>query len=143
MTTVTDATAVTGPTAEDRAAVAGVSARIVAAWAAHDADAFAATFTEDGSMILPGVYRKGRDEIRSFMADAFAGVYQGTRVTGQPIDVRFLSDTVAMLISQGGVLDPGQSEVSDERAIRATWTVVKRDGEWLLAAYQNSPRDAA
>jgi uncharacterized protein (TIGR02246 family) len=122
-----------------RAAIAAVPQRIVAAWAAHDAAAFADVFTEDGTMILPGLYRKGREQIRAFMAGAFAGDYQGTQVTGQPVDVQVLNDSTATIVTEGGVLRPGETEVAAERAIRATWVVTKRDQGWQLAAYQNSP----
>ncbi len=125
---------------EEMAAIAGVPGRIVAAWADHDADAFSKVFVEDGTMILPGVYQKGRDDIRGFMADGFAGPYQGTQVTGEPLDIHFLSDESAVLITQGGVLNAGETEVSDKEAIRASWVVVKRDGVWSLATYQNSPK---
>lgn len=126
-------------TPEDQAAIAALPQRIVAAWAAHDADAFAEVFTEDGSMILPGLYRKGREQIRSYMSTAFAGQYRGTTVTGEPVDLRFLGDTAAVLVTQGGVKLPGETEVAAGRAIRASWIVVKQDGQWFLAAYQNSP----
>jgi uncharacterized protein (TIGR02246 family) len=128
--------------APDAAALAALPQRIVDAWAAHDPDAFAAVFTEDGSMILPGVYCKGRSQIRTFMAEGFAGRYRGTRITGTPIDLRPLSDGSAVLLTQGGVLAPGETEVDDRRAIRASWVAVKQAGQWQLAAYQNSPRDA-
>ncbi|WP_034273232.1 SgcJ/EcaC family oxidoreductase [Haloechinothrix halophila] len=140
MTTTADTRAETGPSDADQAAVASLTQRVVAAWAYHDADAFASVFTEDATMILPGVYRKGADEIRAYMAEAFAGKYQGTQVTGKPVDLRFLAPDVAILLTAGGVMHKGESEVADERAIRASWLVVKRDGQWRLAAYQNSPR---
>lgn len=135
--TITDQTANTDA---DRAAVAGLTQRVVAAWAAHDAEAFAAVFTADGSMIMPGVHHKGRQEIQDFMAAAFAGPYRGTQVTGTPFDMRFLAPDVALLLTEGGVIAAGESELRPESTIRASWLAVRQDGEWLLAAYQNSPR---
>jgi uncharacterized protein (TIGR02246 family) len=129
------------PSDADQAAVAAIPGRIVAAWAAHDADAFASVFAKDGSMILPGVYQKGRDDIRDFMAAGFSGPYKGTQVTGEPFDVRVLADDVCILLSVGGVLAAGETELPPERVVRASWLVVKQEGEWLLAAYQNSPSE--
>lgn len=131
----------TGPSEAEQAAIAAVPGRLVSAWEAHDANAFAELFTADGTLILPGQYKKGRDEIREFMATGFAGPYQGTRVTGTPIDIKPLAPGAAALITQGGVLAPGESEVSARAAIRASWILVKRDGQWQLAVYQNCPRD--
>ncbi|AUI61799.1 SgcJ/EcaC family oxidoreductase [Amycolatopsis sp. BJA-103] len=126
-------------TAADQAAIAALTQKVIAAWAYHDADSFAGVFTEDGTMILPGVYKKGRDEIRSFLVESFAGNYKGTQVTGRPLEIRFFTPDSGVLITQGGVLGPGETEVADSQSIRASWTVVKRDGAWQLASYQNTP----
>jgi uncharacterized protein (TIGR02246 family) len=133
----------TTSTSADQAAVAAIPARMIAAWAAHDAEAFSQLFTEDGTMILPGLYKKGRGEIREYMTAGFAGHYKGTQVTGQPIEIKPLGQDSVALITQGGVLPPGESELTSANAIRAAWILVKRDGAWKLAVYQNCPRDPA
>jgi uncharacterized protein (TIGR02246 family) len=130
-------------TSEREKAALSVPLRLVAAWAENDAEGVSKVFTEDGIMILPGdVYKQGRDEIRAFMAAAYAGPFKGTGVTGRPVDVRFATDDVALLRTHGGILAPGETEIDPELAVRSTWVVVKQDGQWQLAAYQNSPRGA-
>jgi uncharacterized protein (TIGR02246 family) len=140
MTITTPAPTSSGPSEADKVAVATLTQKLVAAWAYHDAAAFAAIFAEDGTMIIRGQYHKGRAAIQAYMEEAFKGKWQGSQVTGKPLELRFLSDDVALLISQGGVLLPGETEVSEEGAIRAAWTAVRTDGQWLLTAYINTPR---
>ncbi|MFG1779639.1 SgcJ/EcaC family oxidoreductase [Micromonospora sp. NPDC049051] len=130
-------------TGEKEKEALSVPLRLVAAWARNDADGVADVFTEDGILILPGdVYKKSREEIRAFMAAAYAGPFKNSGVTGRPVDVRFIGDDIALLRTHGGILAEGETEISPELAVRSTWVVVKRDGEWKLAAYQNSPRGA-
>lgn len=126
----------------DKAAIAALTQKVIAAWAYHDGDAFADVFTEDGTMILEGHFAQGREAIRAFLKDQYANDYRDTQVTGKPIELRFLTPDSALLLTSGGVLYKGESEVADRNAIRATWTVVRRDGAWRLGAYQNTPRDA-
>lgn len=130
-------------TVADDASVQDVPRRIVAAWAGNDADAFAAAFTEDASLILPGTRLTGREEIRSFMAAAYAGPYKGTEVHGEPLAVRHLGDNLALVITRGGVLMPGESKVAPERAIHASWLLRRQGQEWLITAYQNTPAAAS
>ncbi|WP_410655375.1 SgcJ/EcaC family oxidoreductase [Amycolatopsis sp. lyj-112] len=136
--TTTEAAKVTD---EDKGAIAALTQKVIAAWADHDADAFADLFTEDATMILAGSFAESREAIRSFLKEAYATSYKGTRVTGTPINLRFLSADSAVLLTQGGVLFKGESEVADHNAIRASWTVVRQADGWRLAAYQNTPRD--
>lgn len=124
--------------------LAAVPGRLVSAWAANDAEAFSQLFIQDGTMILPGVYKKGREDIRKHMEAGYAGPYKGTSVTGTPVEIKPLGNDAFALITVGGVLAPGEKEVSTKEAIRASWILVKDDdGTWRLAVYQNCPRDSA
>jgi uncharacterized protein (TIGR02246 family) len=128
-------------TSEREKEVLGVPLRLVAAWARSDADAVAAVFTQDGTLILPGgVHKVGRDEIRAFMTAAYAGPFKGSRVTGTPVSVRFASDDVVLIRTHGGVMRDGETEIDPALAVRSTWICVRVGGEWQLAGYQNSPR---
>jgi len=52
--------------------------------------------------------------------------------------VRFLSADVAVLNAFGGTIMRRRSEPSPERDSVQTLVAVKRDGEWRLAAFQNT-----
>jgi uncharacterized protein (TIGR02246 family) len=60
-------------------AVLDVLARLYRAWEAGDAETFVADYTDDASVIQPGVYEKDREEIRTNIAAAFAGPLNGSR----------------------------------------------------------------
>lgn len=130
----------TGLSEGDQVAIAALTQKVVAAWAYHDSEAFANVFTEDGSMTLPGVHLTGRKAIYDYLVAAYAGPYKGTQVTGKPIGLSPLGPDAAILLTQGGILEAGESEVPHHSSIRAAWVVTKVDGEWKLAAYLNTPR---
>ncbi len=134
MTNKTSATA----SDSDRQAVLDVLKGVYEAWEANDAEAFVADYLDDASVVQPGVYKKDRQEIQSTMAAAFAGPLEGSHVIDQPRDVRFPNEDTAIVISEGGIVFPGQSTVPSEGMVRATWVLAKRDGRWLVAAYHYS-----
>jgi len=128
-------------TSDKEKEVLSVPLRLVAAWAKNDATGVADVFTDDGILILPGdVYKQSREEIRAFMAAAYAGPFKNSGVTGRPVDVRFVTDDVALIRTHGGILAEGETEIAPELAVRSTWVCVKNNGQWQLAGYQNSPR---
>jgi uncharacterized protein (TIGR02246 family) len=71
------------------------------------------------------------------------GPYQGATVTGSPPDLKPLGSDAAALLTTGGVIAAGEAGLSARDAIRASWILVRRDGRWQLAVYQNCPRDPA
>jgi uncharacterized protein (TIGR02246 family) len=109
------------------------------AWAAGDADALAQLYTDDATVVQPGIHKRNREDIRTTMAAGFAGPLKGSRVLDEPQSVRFLASNTAVVITEGGILMAGQTELPAERWVRATWVLTQRDDRWHVAAYQNSP----
>ena len=48
----------------DVAAIKGVLESHYKAWDAGDADAFVTDYAQDATVIMPGIYRKSREEVR-------------------------------------------------------------------------------
>ncbi len=55
------------------------------------------------------------------------------------VDVRFPTGDTAIVVSEDGIIFPGQDAVASERPVRATWVLVRPDGGWRIASYHNSP----
>jgi uncharacterized protein (TIGR02246 family) len=125
--------------AEDQAAVLGLVQRITTAWQANDAETLCTVYAQDASIILPGAHLKGRPAIQDWMTQALAGKWKGTQVLGAPLELRYLTDDTLLLLSSGGAYLPGATEVPVEHAIRGMWIFQKRDGEWIITAYGNTP----
>jgi uncharacterized protein (TIGR02246 family) len=120
-------------------AVRDIVRRVEEVWAENDADSMADVFAEDASLLLPGdVYLKDREQVRAYFKMGYGGPLKGSRVAGRPVNIKHVSDDVAIVITEGGVLYPGQTEVSTENAIRATWVLARHGQEWLVTAYHNT-----
>lgn len=127
--------------AADEAAARAVVDRVNAAWDKNDAGEFADVYTQDATLILSGDrFFRGRDHIREALAQSFAGPHKGTRLQAEVVSFRFIGPQTAAMVTEGGVLVPGENEPDWDRALRATWIVSKATGEWLVAAYQNGRR---
>lgn len=113
--------------------------RARAAWDRNDADAFAAVFTDEGSMLAGDNQLTSPEQIRAYMAEAFAGPFAGSRLVDKPIEIRMLTDDVALAVTEGGVAYAGETEPATDRLSRSTWVVARSNGDWRLVSYQSSP----
>jgi len=107
------------------------------AWADGDANAFAASYAEDATVILPGFCLLGRAGVRASMGDAFAGPLKGSRRIHTARNVRFLGDDTALVVTDSVTAFPGETEPPAERRELATWTLSRHDGGWLIEAYHS------
>src|ERR687889_1316762 len=123
----------------DEAAVRALYQQLMDGWNQGNGDAFASVFTEDGDLIgFDGTHFKGRQEIAPFHQQLFDKWMKGTRLVGQVEHVRFLSPNVALLHTVGGTVMRGKTEPSPERDSIQTLVATRQNGEWRLAAFQNT-----
>jgi uncharacterized protein (TIGR02246 family) len=129
--------------AEDEAAIQAVLVDSYKAWEAGDADRMVANYTADATAIMTGSLRGSRDVIRESMAQAFEGPLKDSSTLNKQLSVRFVGSDAAIVVMESGILLAGQTEIPDAGKVNATWVFEKRDGQWLIAAYHNSPVLAA
>ena len=124
---------------DDEVAVRALYTQLMDGWNKGSGEAFAAPFAEDGHLIaFDGTHFKGRDEIVSFHQPLFDKWLKGTRLVGEVESVRFLSPDVARMHALGGTVMRGKSRPAPERDSIQTLVAIKRNGEWRLAAFQNT-----
>ena len=126
-------------TGDDEKAVLTVPMRIQEGWERNDAAYFAETFTDNGSLLMKDEQLTSRDEIGAYMKAGFEGPFRGARVRGWPLAVKFLDERTALVVSQGGLILDGETEVAPERQVRTTWVIIKENGDWKLFNHQTSP----
>ncbi|BCA52963.1 hypothetical protein W02_01030 [Nitrospira sp. KM1] len=113
--------------------------RLIEGWNAGSGEAFASVFADDGDLIgFDGSHFKGRDQIGSFHQRLLDTHMKGSRLVGRIMSVRFVSPHAAVLHAIGSTIMPGASRPSPSRDSIQTMVVIHRDGEWRLAAFQNT-----
>jgi uncharacterized protein (TIGR02246 family) len=118
-----------------------IIARLDQAWNDGDATAYAAAFTRDATYIVfDGTVLRGRAEIESTHRFLFDGPLRGSRIGGGPApSVRHLRPDVAHVVISGGVrLDGHQAVPADRASVVSLVLVAGPDGDWLIAAFQNT-----
>jgi uncharacterized protein (TIGR02246 family) len=120
------------PTAADEAAVRHLLDQINQAWERGDATAYASYHTPDADLVdFRGVHAAGRQEIIDLLQPAFDGLLKNTRVEARIVDLRFLTDDVAIFHTEGKVAPVGDDSVQ-------TFVVTKEADGWQIAAFQNT-----
>jgi uncharacterized protein (TIGR02246 family) len=123
----------------DEVAVRDLYRELMDSWNRGSGEAFAAVFTEDGDLVaFDGTHFEGRTQIAPFHQELFDKWLKGTRLVGRVKDVRFLSPDVALMHAVGSTIMRGKSVPSPERDSIQTLVATRQNGEWRLAAFQNT-----
>ena len=124
----------------DEAAIRALEARQPEAWNAHDAKAYASLFTENGDIVnVVGWWWKGRAEIEKKLTDAYAYVFKESTLTITNVDIRFLTPDIAIAHvawTMKGARTP--SGIPTPQQGLQTHVLQKQNGQWLIAAFQNT-----
>ena len=127
------------PRADDAAAIQAVLVDSYKAWEAGDADGMVANYTADATAIMTDSLRGSRDVIHESITLTFEGPLKGSSTYNKQLSLRFVGRDAAIVVSESGILFAGETEVPDTAKVNATWVFEKRNGQWLIAAYHNSP----
>lgn len=129
----------TNATDADEAAVRGLFGQMIEGWNRGSGVEFAAAFAEDGDLVaFDGTRFRGRGEISAFHQELFDKWMKGTHLVGRIEGVRFLGPDVALMHAVGGTVMRGKTKPSPERDSIQTYVAARENGEWRLAAFQNT-----
>ena len=128
--------------AKARAAIEPTLKNFLDAWNAHDAQAFARTFTPDADFTnVIGMHAHGRANVETFHATVFATVFNHSHQTAQIRNIRFLAPRLAAVDvdwQMTGATDRDGRPRSDRNGL-LDWIMAKQpDGSWLIEIMHNT-----
>jgi uncharacterized protein (TIGR02246 family) len=128
-----------GPMSTDpRALARDLYARLIEAWNAHDADAFADLFAADGVSIgFDGSQATG-EEIRRHIGAVFAD-HETAAYIARVREVRALGSDVVLLRAIVGMVPPGGDAVNPDANALQSLVAARSGEEWRIALFQNTP----
>jgi uncharacterized protein (TIGR02246 family) len=126
----------------DETGVRALLDRIYCAFADHDADAYAAPYSQSAVAVMPGAYLSGRDALHAAMRQLFAGPLAGATATFDVQSIRQLGAGVAVVISRGKVLLAGQSDLEQVEPWLDTWVLSQAGDGWQVESFHSCPERA-
>jgi len=114
--------------------------RILNAWNARDAAAFAREFTEDGNIVgFDGSQADSRGAIDEHLRPIFAG-HPTARYVAKIREVRMIGRDVSLLRAVAGMVPPGEPDLKPAlHTVHSLVAVVADGGEWRAALFQSTP----
>lgn len=113
--------------------------RMVQAWNAGDAAAYARQFTQDATyVIFAGAVSLGREAIRRDHERVLTKFQKGSRMRVVITQIRYLSDDTAHVLTEGGV---GKRPRIPLDKVQSFLFRRQPDGSWLCDAFQNTKKN--
>jgi uncharacterized protein (TIGR02246 family) len=113
-------------------------ARLVSAWDAGDATAYANEFTDDASYVIyVGLTYFGRAEIERGHIPVFEKWQKGSRMAMRVLETRMLTPDSAVVVTEGAI---GKGARITPNKVQ-TFTLVRTENRWRCAAFQNTKKN--
>ncbi|MFG1797462.1 SgcJ/EcaC family oxidoreductase [Nocardia sp. NPDC049149] len=113
---------------------------LTAAWGRGDADAYGRIFTENATYTsYVGTHYQGRTDLTEGHRALFSGFLKGTELADSYLDIRFYGPDTAVVTSRGDTYK-GERKSPSELSKTQTYTLVRTDGRWQIAAFHNTKR---
>ncbi len=123
----------------ESAAIKELLNRLDTAWGKNaELSIYSSCFTEDADYVtFQGLRLKGRNEITEVHEKLFKGILRDSKMVVVEQEQKFLTPDVAIVHRIGAVLMRWQKKTPKSRLSINTNVVVKQNGEWKVAAFQN------
>jgi uncharacterized protein (TIGR02246 family) len=113
--------------------------KLIAGWNAHDGEAMAAPFADDGVIIgFDGSVSSGKQSISTEMASIFADHKTG-RYAVKVRSLRRLGSDAVILRAIAGLVPPGQTAINFQTNSHQTVVAEEQGGQWRIVLFQNTP----
>ncbi|TVY10274.1 SgcJ/EcaC family oxidoreductase [Paenibacillus cremeus] len=113
--------------------------RLLEGWNVRSAEGMAEPFAEDGELIgYDGSHIVSRGEIIDHLQPIFAH-HRTAAFVAKVRSVSLLGPEAAMLRAIAGMVPDGAADINPQVNTHHTMVVVKHEGEWRIALFQNTP----
>jgi uncharacterized protein (TIGR02246 family) len=135
----------TANTTKDEAAIRGIVEQMVKGWSMKSGAEFAKPFAEDSHyVVINGFHIKGRAANAASHQQIFDTIFKNTSLMLTVEQIRFVRPDVAIVHVSGSRKPTKQADSSTPIVnARITMVMVKNDGKWEIAAFQNTGIQAA
>jgi uncharacterized protein (TIGR02246 family) len=128
-----------GAPSPDEEKLRGLVQQIVEGWSNANGDMIASVYAADGTLVAgDGTVTRGPGEIARYHDRQFQNFLKGTRLTVAVRGVHFLSEDVALMQTEGGILWPGQQQLAPGNSGIQSFIAVREDGTWRVRLFQNT-----
>ena len=123
----------------DEENVSDLYCQLLDCWNERNADALAALFNDNGSVVgFDGSVMNGREEIESTLGQIFAD-HPTAAYVGKIREVRSLAPGAVLLRAVAGMVPPGKHEINSAANSIQTVVATQQDSQWRIALFHNTP----